>query len=90
MTKPEPDGSIHSTVPSPDPLPTEALEKVFLTTPLTVEDQGQPTRVAVDPLLNSLGRFVLDGEIGRGGMGCVFRGHDPELDRELAIKELRP
>jgi serine/threonine-protein kinase len=37
-----------------------------------------------------LGRFALAGEIGRGGMGCVMHGHDPDLDRDLAIKILLP
>jgi serine/threonine-protein kinase len=35
-----------------------------------------------------LGRFEVHGEIGRGGMGAVLRGHDPTLGRDLAIKVL--
>jgi tetratricopeptide (TPR) repeat protein len=35
------------------------------------------------------GRNVLYEEIGRGGMGCVLRGRDPELGRDLAVKVLR-
>ena len=31
-------------------------------------------------------RYDVDGEIGRGGMGIVFRGRDRELAREVAIK----
>jgi tetratricopeptide (TPR) repeat protein/tRNA A-37 threonylcarbamoyl transferase component Bud32 len=37
-----------------------------------------------------LGRFVVEGEIGRGGMGCVLRAHDPDLGRDLAVKVLLP
>ena len=33
-------------------------------------------------------RFHLAGELGRGGMGTVLRGHDRELGREVAIKLL--
>jgi serine/threonine-protein kinase len=35
------------------------------------------------------GRILLFGEIARGGMGAVFRGRDPQLGRELAVKVLR-
>src|SRR5262249_8537946 len=33
-----------------------------------------------------LGRYVLKGRIAEGGMGDVYRAHDPELNRDLAIK----
>jgi len=36
-----------------------------------------------------LGRYRIDGELGRGGMGIVFRGWDPDLSRAVAIKVVR-
>ena len=34
-------------------------------------------------------RYRIEGYLGRGGMGVVYRGRDPDLDRALAIKLVR-
>ena len=35
-----------------------------------------------------LGPYELSGEIGRGGMGIVYKGHDPVLQRTVAVKTI--
>src|SRR5271163_3236400 len=37
----------------------------------------------------AIGRYRVDQELGRGAMGIVYKGHDPEIDRPVAIKLVR-
>ena len=48
----------------------------------------QPTRR--EGYLGRLGEIDIRRVIGRGGMGVVFEGHDPVLDRTVAVKVLAP
>ena len=44
-------------------------------------------KLATSPKLDTQ-RYVLEGEVGRGGMGAVIKIHDQQLNRRLAMKVL--
>lgn len=43
--------------------------------------------MAADPAF--IGRYEIQGILGRGSMGTIYRAHDPDIDRPLAIKLIR-
>jgi serine/threonine-protein kinase len=50
---------------------------------------GPADELSTAPPADGPGRNLVYEEIGRGGMGRVFRGRDPALGRDLAVKVLR-
>lgn len=58
------------------------LQETFELIERRIRDQEALGRVFV-------GRYQVLGLIGRGGMGMVFRGWDPKLERNVALKAVR-
>lgn len=56
-----------------------------------VPPQGEdPLRRASDLRGRRIAGYLVEAEIGRGGMAVVFRAHDERLDRTVALKLLSP
>src|SRR5262249_27353514 len=52
---------------------------------------GQPASPGEPRQLpGAVGRFRVQGRLGSGGFGTVYRAHDPELDRDVALKVPHP
>jgi tetratricopeptide (TPR) repeat protein len=57
----------------------------------TTGDPSTPPDVpsAEEPAPVAVGRYAIRGELARGGMGVVYRAHDPLVGRDVAVKLMR-
>src|SRR5262245_15231233 len=55
-----------------------------------MSDLGVPDKLFLDFQAAVAGRYSLERELGRGGMGVVYLAREVRLDRPVAIKLLPP
>src|SRR5487761_335006 len=84
------------TAPSP-PAPPQAPAPAHQAVDATMRLPVQPPHPATTPPATQtpspggarqIGKYLVKGELGRGGMGAVYLAEQPGLGREVAIKEL--
>ncbi len=84
-TNPSPDHDPTVAVPPSSMLPVSLVPATRTgSDTLGVRSSDAPT------IPERFGEFRILGELGRGGMGVVYRAEDPNLKREIAIKVMLP
>ena len=74
-------------------IPTEQETPTSAATVTSEDGATEPSVEAPEEQLkpgSPLGRYVVRERLGAGGMGVVYEAYDPELNRKIAIKLMRP
>ncbi|MEI6894756.1 MAG: serine/threonine-protein kinase [Colwellia sp.] len=66
-------------------LTEDLAQTLFINTPAATKTNTINHHLSIE----SLGRYQIEGILGRGAMGIVYQGVDPKINRHVAIKTLR-
>src|SRR5262245_2044592 len=93
ITVPDPSATVAYVAPSRLDGPASSLAQAGVEVGVTLETPAPKSgQASVASLLarrgTESGRYVLEGEIARGGMGAVLRAVDRDIRREVAVKYL--
>jgi serine/threonine protein kinase len=94
LAKPERQRYVHATAPDAEIAgkvlamldETETIDSDAFPKPANSMNPAAASPFSSLPNGAELGRFVITGFVGQGGMGRVYSAHDPDLNREVALK----
>jgi len=72
----------------PEPAPRETVEPAAVKTAPSLPTAASAAASSASGAPVTLGRYRVDSEIGRGSMGAVYLGRDPQIGRAVAIKTM--